>query len=773
MTGPRGLDPRAPVLAMVAWAACLVVRLVPAGPAVLGALVAASLVGALLARGRLERPVLRMLLAAGVVGLAAGLVSWGHLERARDNPVADLAAQGAAVTAEALVTGDPRTVTGRYADQVLVRAQLTAVTGRGRSAALRAPVLLMAKQWPRNLQLGSRIRLAGRLIASDDPELSALLRVSGRPSAVADPDVWWRAATSVRRSMTDSVAGRPADQAAIVPALVTGDDSRVSEPLAEDFRRTGLTHLLAVSGTNLTLVIGFLVVLGRWVGVRGRGLTVLGAVGIVGFVLLARAEPSVLRAAAMGSVALLATAVDSAVRGIRTLSVAVLGLLLIDPAMASSIGFALSAVATAGILLVAPRFRLALARWLPGWLADAIAIPLAAQLACGPLIAAISGQVSLIAVLANLLVAPAIGPATVLGLLGGLTGLLWPAAGSLLGWLACACVAWVVAVARGLSHVPGAVVGWGTGGWAIALLVLLTFVAVRAGPRLLRRPATAGLTCAVLALPLAWQSVLDHTPIGAWVGRGWPPPGWVLVVCDVGQGDGLVLNAGGGSAVVVDTGPEPALMARCLDRLRIDHIPLVVLTHFHADHVDGLPAVLDGRSVGEVDVTGDADPAYGASAVARETREAGVPERVASWGESRTVGRLRMQTLWPPPDLVADGPNDASVVLLVQVSGLRLLLSGDVEPPSQARLAAAWPGLSADVLKVPHHGSSYQDEEWLRSLGAKAALISVGADNDYGHPAPETVAALRADGMPVYRTDRSGDLAVSVVGGRWFVTPSH
>lgn len=773
MTLERGLDARAPLLAVVAWVSCLVVRLVPPVPAVLGVLLAATLPTAFLLRGRLDRPILRMIAASGVVALTAGLVTWGHLERTRDNVVADLAVDGAAVTAEGIVTGDPRTVKGRYADQVLVHAQLTAVTGRGRSATLRAPVLLMAEEWPRDLELGTRIRLTGRLVASDRPELSALLRVSGRPFSVAPPDLWWRAATAVRRSMTEAVAGKPPDEAAIVPALVTGDDSRVSEPLADDFRRTGLTHLLAVSGTNLTLVIGFLVVLGRWVGIRGRGLTALGAAGIVGFLLLARAEPSVLRAAAMGSVALLATAVDSAARGIRTLSVAVLGLLLLDPAMASSIGFALSAVATAGILLVAPSFRLALARWLPVWLADAIAIPLAAQLACGPLIAAISGQVSLIAVLANLLVAPAIGPATVLGLLGGLAGLVWPSAGSALGWLACGCVAWVVGVAHGLSRFPGAVVGWGTGGWAIVLLVVLTVVAIRSGPRLLRRPATAGLTCAVLALPLGWQAVVEHTPIGAWLGRGWPPPGWVLVVCDVGQGDGLVLNAGGGSAVVVDTGPEPAAMNRCLERLRIDRVPLIVLTHFHADHVDGLPAVLDGRSVQEVDVTGDADPPYGASAVARETGAAGVPERAATWGEHRTIGQLRMQTLWPPPDLVTDDPNDASVVLLVQVRGLRLLLSGDVGPTSQERLAQAWPGLRADVLKVPHHGSLYQDPDWLRSLGAEVALISVGADNDYGHPAPETVTALRADGMPVYRTDHSGDLAVSVVSGRWFVTPDH
>ena len=310
MTRARGLDPRLPLLAVAAWAACLVVRLAPAlVPELVLTLV---LVGALaLVRLHPGPRTRRMALASAVVALAAGLVTWGHLERARDNPVAELASQSAVVTAEANVTGDPRTIHGAYGDQVLVPAQLTAVTGRGSSSSLRAPVLLMTDDWPSALQLGARIRLVGRLLRSGDPGLSALVRVSGRPAEVAAPDVWWRGATAVRRAMVDSVAHGPEEEAAIVPALVTGDDSRVPESLAEDFRTTGLTHLLAVSGTNLTLVIAFLVVLGRWAGVRGRGLAVLGAVGIVGFVLLARAEPSVLRAAAMGSVALLATTVDS------------------------------------------------------------------------------------------------------------------------------------------------------------------------------------------------------------------------------------------------------------------------------------------------------------------------------------------------------------------------------------------------------------------------------------------------------------------------------
>ena len=226
----------------------------------------------------------------------------------------------------------------------------------------------------------------------------------------------------------------------------------------DDFKVCGLTHLSAVSGTNLTLVVGFLLVIARWVGVRGRGLLLVGLVGVLGFVDLARPEPSVLRAAAMGSVALLGMGSNGRERGTRALGVAVLVLLLVDPWLALSVGFGLSALATAGILFLGPPFRDALRSWLPRWAAEAVAIPLAAQLVCTPVIAAISGQVSLVAVVANMAVAAAVAPATVLGLVGwcadarGLTGR--PACGRLAGW-----IAWWIA----RSPPTGSSAGWGSG----------------------------------------------------------------------------------------------------------------------------------------------------------------------------------------------------------------------------------------------------------------------------------------------------------------------
>jgi competence protein ComEC len=755
----RSPDLRALLLGASAWAGGLVAFTVPGWVAV--TLVAAGAL-TLVVRGSRRRPVaagLACLVAAGAVGAACV----ARVEANRTSAVARLAQQGAVVTVMGRVTSDPAARTGRFGDYTLTRLTVTEVVGRGRRQHTGVPVLVIGDEAWTAVRLGARVTATGRLGPAEGPDLAAVLSTGRRPQVLTAPGELLAGAAGVRAGIRSSVTGAPPDARALVPALVVGDDQRMSAQVVADFRTCGLTHLAAVSGTNLTLVVGFLLVLARWLGVRARGLVVVGAVGVLGFVLLARPEPSVLRAAAMGSVALLGMGSRGLDRGLRALGISVFVLLLFDPWLVLSLGFVLSSLATAGILLLGPPLRDALATWLPRWTAEALAVPFAAQLACTPVVAAISGQVSLVAVVANLAVAAAVGPATVLGLLGGAAMLVLPVVGHACGWAAGLCASWIVVVATHLARLPTAAVDWPAGVVSVGVLaVVCVAVALGAGP-LLRRPRWSVALGVVLV-------VVMLRPLPS---PGWPPREWVLVACDVGQGDGLVLNAGWGSAVVVDTGPDPDAMDRCLARLGVRALPVVVLTHFHADHIDGLAAVLHHRRTGEIDVTATEDPASGARQVRRWAATAHVRVRVPAYGEVRRVGGLTWQVVGPvrTPGAGSHGEegsaaNNASLVLVVQVRGVRILMGGDMEPEAQQALARALPGLRVDVLKVPHHGSRYQDPQLLSGLGARLAVVSVGTENDYGHPAGSTLGLLRRSGMTVERTDRDGDVAVTVRHGR-------
>ena len=749
-------DLRAVLLGISAWAGGLAAFGLPGWTCVV--LLALALLG-VVARRRRGGPIVTLtaclLAAVAVAGAATVRV---HLNRT--GVVASLAQQRSLVTASGPVVSDPVLRRGRFGSYSLTKVLVDTVSARDLVHHTRSTVLVVGDRTWARARLGARVQVTGRLDRSSGPDLAGVLVTRSPPTTRSPPPKVFEAAAGLRTAIRRAVTGVPADARALVPALVVGDDQQMSDQVVEDFRTCGLTHLAAVSGTNLTLVVGFLLLVARWVGVRARGLTVVGVLGVAGFVLLARPEPSVLRAAAMGSVALLGMGARGRDQGVRALGVAVFALLLVDPWLVRSLGFVLSSLATAGILFLAPPMRDALLAWLPRWAAEAVAVPLAAQIACTPVVAAVADQVSLVAVPANLLAAAAVGPATVLGLVGGLALVVVPPLGHLCGWLAGMCAWWIIALATTLSRLPTAAMPWSPGPVSLAVLGVLCLVMGLGARPVLRRPRWAVPLCVVLVVVM-----LRPLPT-----PGWPPQGWVMVACDVGQGDGLVLNAGGGRAVVVDAGPDPRAMARCLDRLHVHGLPVVVLTHFHADHVGGLPGVLDGHRVGEVDVTATDVPRYGAVEVRRWTAAAHVSERVPRYGEVRAVGPLTWQVIGPTHAAAAGDAegtvaNDASLVLLVRTRGIRLLLSGDMEPDAQQWFARSLPRLRVDVLKVPHHGSRYQDPQLLGSLGARLAVVSVGKHNDYGHPALATLQLLRRAGMRVERTGLRGDIAVTVRHG--------
>ncbi|MCI3269723.1 ComEC/Rec2 family competence protein [Streptomyces cylindrosporus] len=626
----------------------------------------------------------------------------------------------------------------------------------------------------------TRVRVVARVVpaAVGGDRIAGVLRVRGQgvPEVVGGPSGAQRFAGRLRAALREATDGLPGDARALLPGLVVGDTSRITPELDEAFKETDLAHTLAVSGSNLTIILALLIGppgmaqlverrgLAPRLGISLRTTALLGGVLTLGFVVVCRPDPSVLRAAACGAVVLLALATGRRRSLIPALATAVLLLVLYDPWLARSYGFVLSVLATGALLTLAPRWSEALRRRrVPPRLAEGLAAAAAAQALCAPVVAVLSARVSLVAVPCNLLAEIAVAPATVLGFAALATApLLMPVAKGL-AWCASWPAGWIAGIARTGAALPGGGVDW-PGSWAGALLLAVVTVAVVfAGRRLLRHPWVCG-ACGVLLVLV----VVQPAPLVRVV-TGWPPPGWRFAMCDVGQGDATVLAAGDGSGVVVDAGPDPTLVDHCLRTLGITRIPLVVLTHFHADHVAGLPGVLRGRSVGAIETTGLEEPEDQVEFVRREAAARHIPVTRAVAGEQRRTGSLAWQVLWPPsrPVLEPDGPNDASVAMLVRSGGLRLLLLGDLEPPAQQELLRSPQSAllgGVDVLKVAHHGSAYQDPELIRRVAPRLALISCGEDNPYGHPAPSTVAALRAVGAVVLRTDLDGALAVTGAG---------
>ncbi|MGW0968432.1 ComEC/Rec2 family competence protein [Streptomyces sp. NPDC002516] len=763
----------------------------------------------------LGRPGIRVSVAAVLLCVAAAAASAGlHAADLRRGPLPALAERFADVTVEVELTSDPRLTRPRIkGDHVAPTALMfgadvrRVVRADGTVLATRTPVLVFVDARSRRsapvgaggrarrgvlqdaggrsawlaLLPSTRLRITARAVPaqSDGDGVAVLLRVRGSapPEVVGAPSGPQRFAGRLREGLRKATDGLDADARALLPGLVVGDTSRVTPELDEAFRATDLTHLLAVSGGNLVIVLALFIGppglaqrverrgLASRLGVPLRATALLGGVLTLAFVIVCRPDPSVLRAAACGAVSLLAIATGRRRSLIPALAAAVLLLVLYDPWLARSYGFLLSVLATAALLTLAPRWSTALRRRrVPARPAEALAAAAAAQVLCAPVVAVLSARVSLVAVPCNLLAEFAVTPATVLGFATLATSCWAMPLAKVLAWWASWPARWIAGIARAGAAQPGGGVDW-PDSWTGALLLALVTVAVLAvGRRLLRHPLPSGVGVVLLLL-----FVVQPPPLTRVI-TGWPPPGWRFALCDVGQGDAGVLAVGDGSAVVVDAGPDPVLADRCLSTLGVTRIPLVVLTHFHADHVAGLPGVLRGRSVGAIETTGFEEPPDQAEFVRRVAAARHIPVTRAVVGERRRVGRLDWRVLWPPPDPVVppDDPNDASVTLLVRSSGLRLLLLGDLEPPAQQALArspAAAELDRVDVLKVAHHGSAYQDPELIRRVAPRLALISVGRDNPYGHPAPRTVAALRARGAVVLRTDEDGDLAVTGGGG--------
>ncbi|WP_232663025.1 ComEC/Rec2 family competence protein [Pseudonocardia sp. TRM90224] len=711
------------------------------------------------------------LLAAAGCAAAAGLVIVAHTLAVGLHPLRALADRGAAVTLHVVVDDDPRAVrASAYGSQtgepsmVVVPATLTGASADDTDWTLGGSVVLLAPHegW-HGLLPGQALTAEGLLVPADRADLTiAVLRVRGPPQHVLAPPWWQGVAATLRAGLREAAAAALTPSGAgLLPGLAVGDTSVLSAKVEADFRAAGLTHLLAVSGANLAIVSGAVVGLLTLLGAGPRFAAGVGAVALVGFVVLVRPSPSVLRAGVMAAIVLLALGAGRSRAAVPALAAAVLVLLVVDPSLAVDVGFALSVTATAALVLLAPGWARRLQqRGLARWPAEALAVSVAAFVVTAPIVAGLNGELNLVAVVANLLAAPAVAPATVLGVLAALVSPLGAPVATAVAWTSTPAVWWLVFVADQAAAVPGATLPWVEGVVGALLLVGVLVVVVA----LARSRAVRAL---MIALAVGAALVLVPSRLRP---PGWPPEAWSVVACDVGQGDAIVLATGvPGWAVLVDAGPEEGLVDACLRRLGVHHLAMVVLSHLHADHVGGIAGAVRGRGVGAIALGPVHEPRWALGVVRKAAADARAPLVALAKGTRLRWPALTVDVIGPvhPAGEVdaEDGAavNDGSLVLRLGTPAGTVLLTGDAEVAAQSDLLAAGAGLQADVLKLPHHGSRSTSSAFLRAVGARTVLVSVGAGNRYGHPNLRLLGELERAGARVRRTDLSGDLAV--IGG--------
>ncbi|WP_336646095.1 ComEC/Rec2 family competence protein [Microbacterium sp. USHLN186] len=619
----------------------------------------------------------------------------------------------------------------------------------GRMRALAGSVRVGIDPLP-GVDLGARLRVTGQAKAADAGERAALVVFGTRAEVVSPASGVFAVAAATRADFVARAERLPEPGAGLLPGLAVGDTRAVSAELDAAMRASGLSHLTAVSGANCAIVVAAVFWLVALMG-GGRGLRVgLSLVALAAFVVLVTPEPSVVRAAVMAALAMLTVLLGRPSAGLAMLSLAVCALLIVDPWLAATPGFALSAAATAALLVLSRPLLRGLGRWMPAPLALALSVPLAAQVVCGPILALFSPAQSVVGVVANLLAAPAAPLATVIGLMACLSAPL-PVLADLCAAAAWLPAAWIQTTATTTAALPGATLTLTAGPPAAVVVAGLsaavTVLLVRTRSQWLRWAATAVV---VVALGVAGGRMLLGGPLAPLTA----PEDWAVAACDIGQGDAVLFRSAGRTALV-DTGPDPDALHECLARTATERIDLLVLTHFDLDHVGGVDA-LSGR----VDTV-----LHGPVAEPRHQRildtlaAHGARLIPAATGRHGTLGAAHWRVLWPPTDSAAfPSGNDASIVIDIGGGGVpRMLMLGDLSAAPQRRLLAGG-RVRGDyaIVKVAHHGSRDQEPALYAAAAARVGLISVGADNDYGHPRDETLALLDAAGSRVLRTDERG-----------------
>ena len=664
---------------------------------------------------------LRALLLIAALLLGATVMSF-RIASLEQSVLRDLYGQSVEITAVLSTDSHaiaPRVIGTQFAEQsysALVR--VTEIRDGEYEYRLRSPARLISSEKEfKEILPGQIIVIQAIVQPSKEGRVASLLINKGSFTILSQPSRWAISLDRIRDGLRAASGG--GDSGALIPGMVLGDTSLQSATFKNEMRRSGLTHLVAVSGANFAIVSTFILYLMQFVFRKIPLRLGATAIFLIAFIALVRPSPSVLRAAAMAAVLLIAQGTHRGRDSLPALGFAIAAVVVADPWQVRDPGFALSVLATAGLLIAAPRLVEKFSSVMPKPLAIIIATPLAATLFCSPVIVAISGQLSLMSIVANVLAAPAVAPITIVGFIAALISLVLPSLSHLLLWCVkplAAFVAWIASVISDYSVITFAT---GAKGFFLVASVLVL------GYFFNRKIVITGL---LILIAISWL-------------LRFPGGDWQIVNCDVGQGDSMVVNLGDHRAIVIDTGPDPITEDRCLHQLGVKKIELLILTHVHADHVGGLDGAIRDRTVA----------AQWFGNVRAGTRATFTSDR----------GPVTVEVLWPQgqwADEQISDPNNSSISIILRTPDFSLFAGGDMEPLTQAQITPLVGRV--DIYKVSHHGSKFQDESFTQALSPTISIISVGVGNSYGHPAPETIQSLTRLGSRVLRTDLDGAIAI-------------
>ena len=578
----------------------------------------------------------------------------------------------------------------------------------------------------------------------------------------------------------------PEPEGGIVRGIVLGERAAVDADLATAFARSGTSHLLAISGFNMTLVATAVALVARG-RVRPAITAFLTVSCVLAYSVLVGLAPSVARAAVMAVVASLGLAFGRRAATDNALALAVATMVGIDASAIGDVGFLLSATATGGLLYLGDPISRRLA-FLPGAIQQGLATTLAATLPTIPIIAAVFGRVSLVSPLANLVAVPLFPPLMLAGAATSVVGTVSLDLAQVLSLLAYALAFLLRIVVETSASLPLASLAVPDGPLAGIAYGALVAVALFFGPASVSRLALA--IGGRVRFPSGHElRFLSRSHVGRralWASAGlvlvliggsaaavlWPTPSGVRVrALDVGQGDAFLVEFDG-RTLLVDGGPDPTRLLAELGaslppwKRRID---VVALTHAHADHTDGLIGLLERYEVGVAIEPVGLNPGSVATAWGDRIARAHVPRHAVAAGMRIRVGDATLAVLAPDGDPRVDVP---SLVLRLERGSFSMLFMGDATEQAQADLLLSPESLAARVYVPPHHGAaSAYAIPLVDAVRPTAAVISVGAQNRYGHPTPETLAALGR--IPTYRTDRDGTVELDQGGTAQLIVRTH